>query len=59
DSHFRAIGRRLDALSARPELSAEEAAEWRELSVIWVHSQPTLAPRPPRRLGTPANLPDD
>lgn len=45
---LRAVGRRLDALGGRDDLSAAEAAELRRLRVIWAHAQPTPALRPGR-----------
>ncbi len=54
---FRELGRRLDALRAVADPTPAEVAELRRLEVVWAHMQPTPAPRPARRHGTPARLP--
>ncbi len=56
---LRDVAHRLDALNELADPSAEEIAELGRLRVIWAHAQPTPVPRPPRRRGTPAELPDE
>ena len=59
DAEFRELGRRIDALRALGTLTPEERAELARLAVTWAHMQPTRVPRPARRHGTPARLPED
>lgn len=53
------VGRRLDVLRGLTDPTPAEAAELSRLSAAWAHLQPMPAPRPARRLGTPARLSDD